>query len=227
MLQAFKSATRLAAMLLVIGVSSAFGALYTFDLTNPTRIATTTGGSFIISSNEDPLVQVELTALATSQNSPSIAVLTPLGAGVDDGQGGGNTGEDDIEGGARAETLVITPINLGGPFTAVVDSVTFTNTEATQGGDEAAIFLDQLSNTPDHIQDISAPGTFLWDPQANGDPDTFTSFIAFDNSDGNDDYRVSQIVLDITVGEIPEPSTWTLFGLGVAGLAYLRRRKKA
>ena len=227
MLQVFKGASRLAALLFVVGASTAFADLYTFDITGDAR--TGIGGSILISSNEDVNVQIELTALATSQNNPSIVVLTPIGAGVDDGQGGGNAGEDDIEGGARAETLVITPILPGGaPFTAVVDSVTFTNTEAANGGDEAAIFLDQISNTPDHIQNISdASGTFLWDPQANGDPDTFTTFIAFDNSDGNDDYRVRQIVLDITVGEIPEPSTWTLFGLGIAGLAYMRRRKKA
>jgi len=45
--------------------------------------------------------------------------------------------------------------------------------------------------------------------------------------DGDDDFEVSQIVLDVTVGEVPEPSTWTLFGLGIAGLAWMRRRKRS
>lgn len=206
---------RLGALMLAFGVSSAFGALYTFDLTSATRVETTVGGGFVISSDEDPLVTIELTALMDSQSSASAVVRTISGAGVNSLGGGDNN----IGGGPGAETLMIAPTATG-PFS--LSSVTFTLTETTGGGDDATIFLDQFASEFADIPIGDASGTFTYNSPSN----TFTTFVAFENSDDNDNFAVSQIVLDITVGEVPEPSTWTLFGLGVAGLAWMRRSKR-
>ena len=233
MLHLVRGAGRLAAIMLVIGVSSAFGAMYSFDLTAGSRTVET---NFIVIGapldGGDP-VAVNLTSLVTPSNIAGNIVRDTDGAGVTaDGQGGGSSPLDNIEGGASAEALVITPVNTDGsalgPFTATVTSVTFTNTELGGGGDDASIFLDNTTDPqiPDFdIQIGSAGGTFLWTPAAGSA--TFTTNIAFRNSDGNDDFKISEIVLDINVGEIPEPSTWTLFGLGIAGLAWFRKRKAA
>jgi hypothetical protein len=218
MLHVVKGATRLAAAMLVMGVSSAFGALYTFDLTSATRVVSTVGGGFIVGSVEDAAVTITLTALAGSQSTASIVVRNTEGAGVDDGQGGGSVGEDNVEGGAGAETLVITP-NATGPFT--LSAVTFTNTETTGGGDDATIFLDQYATEFADIPIGDASGTFTYNAPSN----TFTTFVAFENSDGNDDFEISQIVLDIETAAVPEPSTWTLLGLGAGALAWFRRRR--
>ena len=217
MVRMIQAATRLAALALMVGASTAFGALYTFNLTASPRITSTTGGGIIVSSVEDANVTVTLTALASG--SPSIAVLNPTGAGVDDGNGGGSVGEDNIEGGAGAETLVITPSGTS-PFTLV--SVTFTNTETSGGGDDAAIFLDQLASENFDIPIGHASGTSTFNAPANT---TFTTFVAFENTDGNDDFLVSQIVLDIDTAAVPEPTTWTLLGAGIAALALIRRKR--
>lgn len=220
MVQVIRAASRLAAVMLLVGASSAFGALYTFDLTSATRITSTVGGGLVITSNEDSNVTVVLTALATSQSSPSIVVVNSAGAGVDDGQGGGSVGEDDIEGGAGAETLIISPYLGGSPFTATVESVTFSNVETTGGGDDATIFLDSVETFDIAIGDGS--GSFTWNAPANT---TFSTSISFENSDGNDDFEVSQIALDIASSSVPEPATWTLLGFGVAALVWVRRRR--
>ena len=233
MLHLLKGASRLAVVMLLVGVSSAFGAMYSFDLSSATR---TVNGTFIVVGTPldggDP-VAVQLSSLVTPANVAGQVVRDTDGAGVTaDGQGGGSSPDDNIEGGASAEALIITPVNTDGsplaPFTATVQSVTFTNTESGGGGDDAAIFLDDATASGGAAFDIPiAPpnGTFTWSPAAGSA--TFTSNISFRNSDGNDDFKVSEIVLDINVGEVPEPSTWTLFGLGIAGLAWMRRRKAA
>ncbi|MCB9383861.1 MAG: PEP-CTERM sorting domain-containing protein, partial [Bryobacterales bacterium] len=220
-----KSAARLASLLLVVGVSSAFGALYTFNLTSNTRIASTVGGGLVVASVEDAAITIQLTALAGPSNSGSVAVITSTGAGVDDGNGGGAVGEDDIEGGAGAEALVLTPL-LSSPAPFSIVSVTFTNTET---GDDARIYLDHTANDNCTIAnnctaiDIDSSNPYQWVPTVNSQQ--FSTNITFRNDDGNDDYRVSQIVLDITPAAVPEPSTWTLFGLGAAALAFFRRKR--
>ena len=218
MLQALKGATRLAVFMLVAGVTSAFGAMYTFDLTSGTR---TVQGTFVIGANEDSSVQIQLSSLVTPANIAGNVVMDTDGTGVTaDGQGGGSSPLDDIEGGASAEALIITPIT-GSAF--AVESVTFTNTES---GDDAFIYLDDptAAGAEDFDIDIDSSNPFVWNAPAST---TFNSTISFRNSDGNDDFKIGEIVLDITVGEVPEPSTWTLFGIGIAGLAWLRRRKRA
>ena len=219
MKQLLKGAGQLAAMLLIMGASSAFGAMYTFDLTTATRQV---NGTFVIGANEDSSVQIQLTALVTPANIAGSVVLDTDGAGVTaDGQGGGSVPEDQITGGANAEALIITPLT-GTAF--AIQSVTFTNTES---GDDAFIYLDDPTqlNTAAFDIDIGTTGsTFNWVAPPNT---TFTTNVTFRNTQGNDDFKVSEIVLDITVGEVPEPSTWTLFGIGIAGLAWFRRRKQS
>ncbi|MEZ5360957.1 MAG: PEP-CTERM sorting domain-containing protein [Bryobacterales bacterium] len=181
-----------------------------------------------MASVEDAAVTIQLTALATPQNNGSIVVLTPDGAGVDDGNGGGANGEDDIDGGAGAEGLVLTPlVSSPSPFSIV--SITFNNTDATQGGDASRVYLDHtavdnctLANDCTTV-DIDSSNPYQWVPTVNSQQ--FSTNVTFRNDDGNDDYRVSQIVLDITPAAVPEPSTWTLFGLGAAALAFLRRKR--
>lgn len=214
MVQLLTGAGRFAALMLVVGVSSAFGALYTFDLTSATRLTSTPGGGLVITSGEDPGVTVTLTALAGG--SPSIVVINSAGSGVS------ANGSDDIQTTGGGETLIISPLLGGSPFTADVQSVTFSNVDSAVDGDDATVFLDGVSSG-DIAIDVSTP-TYTWNAPAST---TFTSNISFAGVDGNDDFEVSQIVLDITVGEVPEPSTWTLFGLGIAGLAWMRRRKRS
>lgn len=227
------AAARLAICLTALGATSAFAASYTFNLTNLTRTTSGLGLPLFVGSNEDPLVQIQLTALATSSNTGSVVVITPEGTGVDNGQGGGNLGLDDIEGGAGAEALIITPLIGTGPFT--IESITFTRTETLNGGDQARVYLDNTAivnctagNNCTNVEIgsglVQDGGTFNWVPTANSQQ--FNTNITFRNDDGNDDYRLSQIVLDINTAAVPEPSTWTLFGVGVAALAWFRRKRK-
>lgn len=219
MKQMLKGAGRLAAMLLVMGASAAFGAMYTFDLTTATRQV---NGSFTVGANEDSGVQIQLTALVTAANVAGQVVLNSDGAGVTASSQGGSGGPgDQIKGGPNGEALIITPLT-GTAF--AIQSVTFTNTENT---DDASIYLDDPTalNAAAFNIDIGTTGsTFNW--VAPGST-TFTTNVAFRSPRENDDFKVSEIVLDITVGEVPEPSTWTLFGIGIAGLAWLRRRKQS
>ena len=85
------------------------------------------------------------------------------------------------------------------------------------------------------------PRDRLWHPPAltpgpGGDP--FGSFVlpttgnytiaigGFDSTDaGSYPYRVT--LTTTAVVAVPEPSTWAMFTIGLAGVGYLRRRKRA
>ena len=106
--------------------------------------------------------------------------------------------------------MILTP-QFTGPFT--LTSVTFGNVDTGSGnsGDDWIDYLDGISagtftlpNSGVSIGGASVPGS-----------DTFSTSIAFAGSDGNDNFRVTQIVIDGIAGEVPEPTTWTLFGAGI------------
>ena len=205
MLQLVQGAAKLAVGMLVLSVSSAFGALYTFNLTNATL---TSGTTLTISSVEDVNVQITLSTLAgqVGMDANGAGVIATAGNSTDIQQG---------------ERLIITP-GFVGPFT--LSSVTFGNVDTGGGnsGDQSIVYLDGtdsgtfvLPNSGVAVGGAGVPGN-----------DTFTTTIAFGASDGNDDFRVTQIVLDgIGTTSVPEPSTWTLFGVGVAALAWFRRKR--
>jgi hypothetical protein len=192
--------------MLLVGVSSAFGALYTFNFNSGSL---TTGTTLTISSVEDVNVQVTLstlTGIVGVDGSGAVVIATT----------GNNT---DIQ---QNERLIITPQFIG-PFT--LSTVTFGNVETGGGnsGDQSIVYLDGVSagafNLPNSgvtIGGASVPGS-----------DIFTTSIAFAGSDGNDDFRVTQIVIDgiANSAAVPEPATWTLLGFGVAALAWFRRKR--
>ena len=177
---------------------------YTFILTAPAGPATT----LLVNSVEDPTVQLQLSALLGTVQ------ITSAGAGVL------STPTDvlDIEGGDR---LIFTPVGLFGPVTLV--SAVFGNVDTGSGnsGDQAIAFLDGVGGSAFNLP--VSPTSY----SVNG---AFNATAAFQNSDGNDDFRVQSIVIrgDATAPPptVPEPSTWTLLGAGVAAAAWLRRRKQ-
>ena len=176
---------------------------YTFNLTTPAG----PGATLLVSSFEDAAVQIQLSALVGTVQ------IDTDGAGVISGVGD----VLDIEGGDR---LIITPQGFVGPFTFV--SAIFGNVDTGGGnsGDEAIPYLDGVAGST-----ITLPAAF----GVHAANLAFNSTVAFQNSDGNDDFRVRQIIIrgeaERTNPVVPEPSTWTLLGVGIAGLAWLRRRK--
>ena len=177
---------------------------YTFVLTAPAGPSST----LLIGSVENAAVQIQLSALAGTVQ------ITSAGAGVLSGP----TDNLDIEGGDR---LILTPVGFFGPFTLV--SVVFGNVDTGSGnsGDQAITYLDGVAGSA-----FTLPAT----PGAHAPNSPFNATVGFQNSDGNDDFRVQTIVIRGDVNgpaSVPEPSTWTLIGTGVAGLAWLRRRKRS
>jgi hypothetical protein len=173
---------------------------YTFDLTALAGPA----GTLLISANEDSNVQIQLSALTGNVQ------IDAAGAGVLS-----STGDElDIEGGDR---LIITPIpgSFIGPYTLI--SVQFGNVDTGPGnsGDQAVPYVDGVAGSPFNL----APFPGAYSPNA-----AFNTNVAFENSDGNDDFRISQIIINgaAAASAIPEPSAWTLLGLGVVGLAVIR-----
>jgi hypothetical protein len=176
---------------------------YTFVFTTPAG----PGSTLLVGSLEDVNVQIQLSALAGTVQ------ITAPGAGVLSSP----TDNLDIEGGDR---LILTPVGFFGPFTFV--SAVFGNVDTGPGnsGDQAIPYFDGVAGSV-FILPV-APTAYV----ANA---PFNSTLGFQNSDGNDNFRVQSIIIrgDASrLSGVPEPSTWTLLGAGVAGLACLRRRKR-
>jgi hypothetical protein len=175
---------------------------YTFNFTT----AAGPGATLLVTSVEDVNVQIQLSALVGTVQ------MTSAGAGVLSSP----TDNLDIEGGDR---LILTPVGFTGPFTLV--SVVFGNVDTGGGnsGDQAVTYLDGVAGSP-----FTLPAT----PGVHAPASPFNSTVGFQNSDGNDDFRVQTIVIRGEAsgpGNVPEPATWTLIGAGVVGLAWLRRRR--
>jgi hypothetical protein len=176
---------------------------YTFDLTAPAGPAAT----LTVAANEDSNVQIQLSTLTGNVQT------TALGAGVLSSTGD----EIDIEGGDK---LIITPLpgTFVGPYVLV--SALFGNVDTGPGnsGDQAVPYVDGAAGSS-----FDVPVS----PTAYAPNAAFNTSVAFQNSDGNDDFRVSQIVINGSAASaVPEPSAWTLLGLGVAGIALIRWRNR-
>jgi hypothetical protein len=189
---------------LIVAVTAASAAPinYTFDLSSPGGPATT----LLVSAIEDPNVQIELSALSGTVQ------IDASGAGVLSGMGDSL----DIEGGDR---LIITPLagTFVGPYTFV--SATFGNVDTGPGnsGDEGVPVLDGVAGS-----DVTLPAA----PATYAPSSVFNTSVAFENNDGNDDFRLLQVVIngDAAATAVPEPSTVSLLGLSLLGLAFLGRR---
>ena len=152
----------------VLGAATAARAIpinYTFNLTTLLGPSST----LTISANEDPAVQIQLSALAGTVQT------TALGAGVLSSVGD----TIDIEGGDR---LIITPVvaTFVGPYTFV--SATFGNVDTGNGnsGDQTIPHLDGVAGAT-----VVLPVS----PTAISPNSVFNTSVGFQNNDGNDDFR--------------------------------------
>jgi hypothetical protein len=179
-------------------------------------VAENYGVTISVTSLEDVNVQIQLSAL-----NAAFVGTSPNGAGTSTT----NPGALDITG---TERLVITPLGgFTGPFTLVSVQFGNINTGGGQSGDQVVIYHDGVSQGSFTPTPAGSPSFLAASVPGGASP--WNNTIAFGADDGNDAFRVRQIVIDGTFNRgdpvIPEPTTWTLFGLGLGAAVWLRRRR--